>query len=326
MRPGVKLLLKAVFTIILLAILAWEMDLRKFVGVLASADLSLLTLATLIQIGLMFLGVARWQVILRSFSMAPGFSPLTKITFIGLFFSLFLPSSIGGDFFRAYYLSKREHRGMSTTLTSTFLERSAGLCALLALGIFFAAYRRIVVEGVPLFHLLLAIGIAYLAVNVALFNTWVHKHITRFFKFFKLENVESKLELVYGGLLSLRNNKKAIAVCLALSLVIQFFAVVIMWVAALAIGVKAPFVIFLIFIPVVNLTIMVPLTINGFGLREAVYYLLFKEIGLPVETAVTLSLLNFLVVALASIPGAVAYSFYKKEENFDQILTKPEAL
>lgn len=326
MRPGVKFLLKAIVTFVLLAILVWEMDLAKFLGVLSSADLSLLALATLIQIGIMFLGVTRWQVILRSFNMSPGFAPLTKITFIGLFFSLFLPSSIGGDFFRAYYLSKREHRGMSTTLTSTFLERSAGLCALLALGIFFAARRQMVVEGVPLFYLLLAIGIAYVAVNIALFNKWIHKHITRFFKYFNLENVESKLELVYEGLLSLRKDKKAIAVCLALSLVIQFFSVVIMWIAALAIGVKAPFLIFLIFIPIVNLTIMIPLTINGFGLREGVYFLLFREIGLPVETAVTLSLLNFLVVTLASLPGAVAYSFYKKEENFDQILTKPEAL
>jgi len=99
-----------------------------------------------------------------------------------------------------------------------------------------------------------------------------------------------------------------------------------MWIAALAIGVKAPFLIFLIFIPIVNLTIMVPLTINGFGLREGVYFLLFREIGLPVETAVTLSLLNFLVVTLASLPGAVAYSFYKKDESFDHILTKPEPL
>ncbi len=171
----------------------------------------------------MFVGVVRWQVILRSFNMSPGFSPLTKISFIGQFFSLFLPSSIGGDFFRAYYLSKREHRGMSTTLTSTFLERSAGLCALLALGIFFAARRQMVVQGVSLFYLMLVIGIAYLAANIALFNTWIHKHITRLFKYFKLENVESKLELVYEGLLSLRKNKKAIAVCLLLSLFIQFF-------------------------------------------------------------------------------------------------------
>jgi len=326
MRPGVKLLLKAIVTVILLGILAWEVDLRKLLSVLLSANLSLLALATLIQISIMFLGVARWQVILRSFNMSPGFSPLTKITFIGLFFSVFLPSSIGGDFFRAYYLSRREHRGMSTTLTSTFLERSAGLCALLALGIFFAARRRMVVEGVPLFYLLLVIGIAYVGVNVAIFNPWIHRHITRLFQYFKLENIESKLELVYGGLLSLRKNKMAIAACLALSLVIQFVAVVIMWIVALAIGVKAPFLIFLVFIPIVNLTIMIPLTINGFGLREGVYLLLFREIGLPDETAVTLSLLNFVVVTLASLPGAVAYSFYKKEEDFDHILTKPEAL
>ncbi len=271
------------------------------------------------------LSVARWRVILENFDIDIAYFPLTKITFIGNFFNLFLPSAIGGDFFRAYYLAKRKHRGMSTTITTTMLERSAGLCALLGIGTFFAATRRLEVQGISLFHIFLGLIGLYTAANIALFHPWIHDKITRLFKRWHLEDVESKLELVYRGLRSLRSNRRAITIALLLSLVIQFLSVVIMWVAALSIGVRAPFYVFLVFIPIINLTIMIPLTINGFGLRESAYALLFAQIGINNESAVALSLLNFLVVTLASLPGAVMYSLYKKEENFSEMLSEAES-
>ncbi|HXK58871.1 MAG TPA: lysylphosphatidylglycerol synthase transmembrane domain-containing protein [Acidobacteriota bacterium] len=323
MRKGTKLAIKLGITLLLLGALALQMDLKKFVSVIVSADLKLVLLATALHMGIILLAVLRWQVILGNFQISARFSPLTKITFIGQFFNLFLPSAIGGDVFRAYYLSKSHNRGMSTTLTTTLLERSAGLFALLFIGCFFAALHRIVVQGVSLLHLFIGLSLAYVAANVALFHSWMHRKLTSLLLRFQLSNVEAKLQLVYEGLTTLRKNKKALLNCLLLSGVIQFLSVVIMWLAALAINIRAPFYIFLIFIPIVNLTIMVPLTINGFGLRESVYYLLFAQIGLPMETSVTLSLLNFLVVTLASLPGGVAYSLYKKEEHFDAMLSKP---
>ncbi len=326
MRKGVKLAIKLGVTLLLLGFFAYEMDLKKFLSILSSADPTLVLSATALQMFIILLAVFRWRVILENFQIEAGLSSLTKIMFIGQFFNVFLPSQIGGDVFRAYYLSKSHHRGMSTTLTTTLVERSAGLFALLFMGCLFAALHRIVVQGISLLYLFIGLIVAYLAANVALFHSWIHRRLTSLLIRFGLSNVEGKLELVYEGLTTLRKNKKAIANCLLLSGVIQFLSVVVMWLAALAIGVHKPFYIFLIFIPIVNLTIMIPLTISGFGTREGVYILLFSLIGLPRETSLTLSLLNFLIVTLASLPGGIAYSMYKKEENFDAILTKPETL
>ena len=73
---------------------------------------------------------------------------------------------------------------------------------------------------------------------------------------------------------------------------------------------------FLIFIPIVNLATAIPLTINGVGVRESVYYLLFSQVGVPVESAVTLALLNLVVMMMAALPGGIVYSLYKKEQQF----------
>ncbi len=314
-----KVFIRAGITLGLLVFLAYQMDLRKLLAILVSASPWLVLLGTLIHLLGVLLSVARWRTILVNFDIHIDYSPLAKITFIGFFFNLFLPSGIGGDFFRAYYLSKRKNRGMSTTLTTTLLERSGGLCALLVIGTLFAAFEDLRVEGVRLFHVFLVLITLYLLGNLMLFHGWIHRQISSFLKKRNLEHVEAKMELVYNGLNALRGNRRSILVALFLSLLIQFITVVVVWVAALAIEIDAPFRIFMIFVPLINLSIMVPLTINGIGLRESLFYLLFSQIGLPVETSVSLSLVTFSIYLLTAIPGLIIYSLYKKEEHLDEM-------
>lgn len=324
MSYRVKVLLKVIVTIGLVLFLAYQMDLRKFVAILSSASPMLILLATLVHIASVFLLVVRWQAILRKFDIVIEVLPLTKITFIGYFFNLFLPSGIGGDFFRAYYLSKREKRGMSTTLTTTVLERSAGMFALLVIGTVFALVGGIAFQKVPLVFVFMLIMAVYLLGNFVLFNSWLHRQITAFLRKRELKQWEEKMELVYKGLNTLRRDRRTVSVAIVLSLGIQFLASVTVWVAAIAIGIDAPFVIFLTFVPLINLSIMIPLTINGIGLRESLFYLLFAEIGLSVETSVTLSLVTFIVYVLTAVPGAIIYSMYKKEEQLGAMLVKAE--
>ena len=320
-----KVLIKVVITLVLLGFLAYRMDLSKFLVILLSANLFLLILASLIQVLSVVLLVVRWRAILETFDIYTKLAPLMQITFIGFFFNLFLPSGIGGDFFRAYYLAKRENRSMSTTVTTTVLERSAGLCALLVIGTFFAALQGIKFEGFPLLNVFLVVIVAYIVGNVILFHPWTHRKITALLKRRNMERLETKMELVYRGLNSLRRNKQVILSSFSLSLVIHFFAAVIVWVAALSIAIDAPFGVFLVFVPLINLSIMIPLTINGLGLRETLFYLLFSQIGLPVETAVSLSLVTLLAYILASMPGGIVYSLYKRKEHLDEILVEAES-
>jgi len=316
-----KVLIRAGITLGLLAFLAYQMDLSKLWVILVSASPWLVLLGTLIHLFSVLLSVVRWRTILVNFDIHIDYSPLAKITFIGFFFNLFLPSGIGGDFFRAYYLSKRKDRGMSTTLTTTLLERSGGLCALLVIGTLFAAFEDLRVEGVPLLYVFLVLITLYLLGNLMLFHAWIHRKLSSFLKKRNLEQIEAKMELVYSGLKALRGNRRSIVLALLLSLLIQLFTVVMVWIAALAIDIDAPFRVFMIFVPLINLSIMVPLTINGIGLRESLFYLLFSQIGLPVETAVSLSLVTFCIYLLTAIPGLIIYSLYKKEEHLDEMQT-----
>ena len=58
---------------------------------------------------------------------------------------------------------------------------------------------------------------------------------------------------------------------------------------------------------------MIPITINGLGLRESLYLLVFGELGTQDEMAVALGLLQFVIVMIVALPGGPIYSLYKAE-------------
>jgi uncharacterized protein (TIRG00374 family) len=311
-----RTLLKGSVTLGLLGFLVFKMDLSQFWQVLLSASWPLVLLAGLVYSLTVVPSVVRWRAILENFDIRTPLGKLTQICLIGYFFNMFLPSAIGGDFFRAYYLAKREDRGMSTTLTSTLVDRISGLSALLVIGCVSVLIYPIRIRGQSLFPLLVLLMAAFVAGIVTLFHPGSHRLMGKLLHRFGLSRLEERFELVYRGLTQLRGNVRTILVVVVASLAVQFAVIVSMWLAALSIGIAAPFHLFLIFIPLVNLSVALPLTINGMGLREAVYYLLFSQVGVPVETAVTLSILNLVIMSMTAFSGGVVYSMYKKDAGF----------
>ncbi|HSR53962.1 MAG TPA: lysylphosphatidylglycerol synthase transmembrane domain-containing protein [Acidobacteriota bacterium] len=321
MSPRLRLVLKLIVTAGLLASVIYRIDLQAFWEVISSANPLLLLAAGAVQALTVLISSGRWRVILRNFNVEETFSALAKITFIGFFFNLFLPSGIGGDFFRSYYLSKRTGRGMSTTLMTLILDRSAGLLALLLIGLAATLVYPLEIGGINVFWIFSGIFLAYLAANLVLFHSVTHRLLKGLMRRFKRDGLEQKVELVALGLRTLRRNPQAVLKAAGYSLAIQFLAVLVVWLAALSIQLPADFGVFLIFIPLVNLTIMVPITINGVGLRETVYIELFQTIGVSQEYSVSLALLHLGVFLLAGLPGGIVYHLYKKDERFDEIAT-----
>ena len=310
-----KTLLKLGFTVLLLAVLGYLLDLRTLGSVIASARLGPLLLAVLLQLSLTLVAVLRWKIILGYFTIQISYLQALRIVFMGNFFSLFLPSAIGGDVFRAYYVSRHAKKGLSHMLTTTLLDRSAGLCALLLIGLCSSLYADIALGGVRLSRVFIAITTVYFLINVAIFHDWSHRTASRLLTRFGFETLDEKLQLIYEGLRALIGAPVSVLVIFGLSLVIQFTAVCVMWFAARSLNFDSSFSVFLIVIPLVNLSIMIPITINGFGLREGVYLLLFTELGTQDEIAVALGLLQFFIVMTAALPGGPIYGLYRAEER-----------
>ena len=307
MSTRIKILLKVFLTLGLLTYLGSKMDFTEVWTVITSAKWSLVLVAMLIHFVTVMLSLLRWSVIVTNFNIRSTLGRLFQFLLIGYYFNLFLPTSVGGDVVRSYYLAKQEDDWIPTTLMTTFLDRFIGLFALLLVGTVGIVVHPIPIQGHSLLPLFLILIAGFLGCVVVLFNGWTHRQLKRLLQIFRRQHLEERVDLLVRALDGLRRKPRSILVTVVLSVMIQFVVIVMTWVAASALDLDAPFQSFLIFVPVINLTMMFPLTINGLGVRESVYYLLFSEIGVHVEEAVVLSLLSFLIMNVPSLVGGVVY-------------------
>jgi hypothetical protein len=62
-----------------------------------------------------------------------------------------------------------------------------------------------------------------------------------------------------------------------------------------------------VIVPVSFIVQMIPLSVNGFGVREATFGFYFTRLGLPLESALLVSFAGAGLIMLFSLTGGVAY-------------------
>ena len=90
---------------------------------------------------------------------------------------------------------------------------------------------------------------------------------------------------------------------------VQVANVVLVWLVGEALGLPVPPLYYGVFVPLVSLLTLLPVSVNGMGLREAGTVLLLAPLGVGRAEAVALSLLTFAVLTAASLAGLGFYLF-----------------
>jgi uncharacterized membrane protein YbhN (UPF0104 family) len=120
--------------------------------------------------------------------------------------------------------------------------------------------------------------------------------------------VEVRIERLTAALARFREAPSALITCFVGAILVQ--AVLVAFYAAVArgLGVPVPIMHLAIVVPISFIVQMLPLSVNGFGVREATFVVYFQQIGLPAESALALSFIGAVLIMLFSTSGAVAYA------------------
>jgi hypothetical protein len=78
-----------------------------------------------------------------------------------------------------------------------------------------------------------------------------------------------------------------------------------------------------VLIPMSFVVQMLPLSVNGFGVREAIFGFYFARLGLPKESAIALSFLGAALIMLFSVSGAVVMLVRKSRKSPNAAVTAP---
>ena len=313
-HPRVKFWLRLVFSLIILAILIPRLDLLGAWNTVRSAKWEFLTLSLICAAAARVLFALEWRLILTTHKTNINLLDLVRLDFVGYFFSMFVPSSIGGDLARGYLIGNREARRDWVASVSIVTARLINLYALLLLGLAGLVLSAILGEarhpvlwviGIfsvgPALFLVGFLGLARLA-SIASLNPGLGRRPLR--KLQKLQELVASLTQYRPALLvSALMLAVATQICKTLSVAMVAFSV----------GTHLSVWPYLVVVPAVFLIVLVPVSLNGMGIRESSYVHLLQRVGEQAGVATAVAMIQLLYVLGYGLLGAILYMMPRRE-------------
>lgn len=246
---------------------------------------------------------------------------LGKLYYIGLFFNNFMPGSVGGDVVRIYYLGKTT--SVATAAASVLFERITAGFALIGIVLISALFMD---QSRPyLISLLILIGIViglYFIYKLLKKKVKINEGDSSSEGRIRIQLVKIKQALIGIGETA-KNYHNESWQWWGMILFLSFlFQVGMAWINDFlfrSFGIQVSFLHLLVIITLISVITMIPVSLNGLGVREASYVLFFQSIGVPEGIALSVSLLFFFLVTISSLIGGLFWLMERRETNYEAI-------
>jgi uncharacterized protein (TIRG00374 family) len=294
---GLQLVITLGLLFLLFRTFNWATFLSLFGKIEPGYYLLFLALLTLAQ----FVYAFRWYLVLRALGSAVSYRKVVQQYFVALFFSNFLPTAIGGDVSKVYYLGQEQ--GYVTVGAAVFIDRFLGFFWMSLLGTFLLWWLNISITAFVVARDILTVGsIGFLLVfaaivlfplqdrlqEIACRNTLMRQPLGLIAKF--LEHIR------------IAGHNPVLVVSALLTVVIYFLLTGLIYRTffSLTTNVIVPQPALIAIQISMAIATNLPISVNGIGLREQLHYLLFANVGIPKEAAISISLIilfNFLIMS-----------------------------
>ena len=296
-----------------IALLAWlfsRVDMATLWATARRASPGWMAIAFAIYAINVLLTVWRWWLLVEAQELDVSFKQLNASMLVALFFINFLPSNIGGDVIRIGDTAKAA-RSKTLATTIVLVDRTMGMLGLVLVA---ACGATMVAAGtgqvrLPLGPSWLWAGfVAGAAIGVPMI--WSPAGVGRLLQPLTVvhpEWVGGRIGSVTTTLERFRSRIGALVGCFAGAVLVQVATVAFHLAVAHALDIHIGAFDLAVAVPLAGITQMLPVSVNGFGVREAAFCFYFTRIGLPCEQAILLSLSATALVMLFSMSGAAVY-------------------
>jgi uncharacterized membrane protein YbhN (UPF0104 family) len=284
-----------------LVLLLREVGGADVVEVLRDADPGYLGSACLLFLLGIVIRVFRWRALLYGLGVTPPLKLLLKLYLVGNFFNTVLPSGFGGDVVRVVELAQQNSQ--SAAVGTVIVDRLTGILSLMALGLVVLPFTQGLAPW--LVWMFVVIAVAGLLGGALLLEGRLLRYITaRLPQALSLAG-EGKLADIYAAVSG--SGARAIWQALALSTLFNLVNIVICWLCGLAVGINVPFSFYFVFMPLISLTLLVPISVGGLGARDWVAQPLLGSVGVPNTVAAGMTLSMYAVTLAVGLIGLAIY-------------------
>lgn len=280
----------------------------RVVNALSSIDPYWLFLAFVVQFVAKFVWAARWSVLLTAFEMPVEWPQLVKAIFVGLFFTNFLPTSYGGDFYRAYWVLDG-NGSYKKSISIVVLERLFGFATIGFIALpAFAFFLVNDVSASPMNVLLLLLLLAMCSSGLLLHSS-IASAVERQTRRFDDGHFGRFMAKISNSLSTLAKADVPTWRVIGLSLLVHLAGILFLYCLGQGMGLAFEGWHYLVIVPFAMIATLLPLSFNGLGIREGVIVLFASilAVDVSVSQAVALGIMSSIVVMLVSLFGAVFY-------------------
>jgi len=295
-----SLIYRLVFSLLALFFLYRGINFSEIIAIAQKSKVEYLILCFLMICANYTISGFRWRslIFFSNNFKGRGVLKLNKLYFVGAFFNNFMPTSIGGDVYKAYILGKNT-ADLPKAIASTLLNRLSGVFVLFL----FSTISLTILLG---FWGILVFALFWITALGGLIMLFL---ISKLFPEFKKY---SDAIFIY------KNHKKEVLFSLGFSVLVQIVANLAQYFSVLATGsfVSLPQAFFAF--PLIGFVSFLPISFNGFGLQDFMYKTFLGYWGIPVAFSLASSALFHFIRLLTSLIGGVFLIFsndFKKNKT-----------
>jgi uncharacterized membrane protein YbhN (UPF0104 family) len=317
---------------------------------LRSVRLADFAISLLLMGATLALGVARWRMVLAVPGLRLPYKRAAEISFVAHFFNSFLLGTAGGDVMKAVYVARETHHKKTEAVVTVFVDRVIGLWAMLLFATLMIipnytlfertglgrAARRLLSEPaqalVDFWHIIynepmvgasailsvmtvLSSGFVFLAFRGGVSRRWAGARAW-LRRLPKGDWIERSLE----SCREFGRQRGFVAKTVALSMLLNFIAVLQFWVLARGLGMNVGPLPLCLIVPSVICLAAAPISVSGVGVRDLlfVHLLAAPTIAAHPTDALSLSLLAFAGSLFWSLVGGAVYVMFKEKHHLSE--------
>jgi uncharacterized protein (TIRG00374 family) len=291
---------------LLIVAVLWQTSVHELTHAVRALSVGWFLAALAVNLVAVLVLTERWRVLLRARGrLQPGFGWLLETTLVSLLLGQVLPTAVGGDAVRAIDLSRRTG-ARAEAISSVLVDKIVGTGALVVLAAAGAAAGGAGFGGDTVLLVELGVGIVCAGSLAVLFSRKAQRAIRPLRPLLRKLRIEGPARALYDALHAYRNHPATLLWVFVLACLAQLLRVVTVALLVHGMRLDVGFGTLLLLCPVLFLVTLVPISLNGVGLREATFVVVLASVGVARADAFVLGLAFFAVgVATALLGGVV---------------------
>lgn len=320
-KRRLSLVLRILIAFIACFVILQKIEINQVSKAFGEIRFSTLLLAILFFCFGLFLISFRWWTFMRAQKIFVPLSLAVKLTFLGQFFTNFMPSAVGGDLIRAWYISRHTPHRLKAAI-GVAADRFMGLAGTLLLavssylifmsgqeGIFklnqnegsgpqFLQDYSVSIPGLFIGGLIL-LGILFIVGNFVDLKKYTRKLVGVIVHLFQQT---SKVFSIYI------HHPLILVSGLSISIIMQMMVIFSFWLIGQDLSIPAPIQYYFVFFPMIWIVGSIPISIAGIGILEGGLVFLFVQFtDSSAESVMALALCQRLAWIIGSFPGMVVH-------------------